>query len=144
MSKFSCHLGALALLAGLALGCSKPTSPLVGIWTREVNEQAPSTADPPQKSAKGVTIKGDDSGAMGMSMYLFGKDGGGKITEKGNSRAFTWEEEGQKVTITYDTNGKTESVVYNYTVEEGKLTLTPGQGEAIVLTHITPPDQDGQ
>jgi len=139
MSKLSCHLGALALLAGLALGCSKPTSPLVGIWTRE--SQDPPQA-PPAKPAKGINLPVEEGKEMGMSMYLFGKDGGGKITEKGNSRAFTWKEEGQKVTITYD--GESEPVIYDYTVEEGKLTLTPGQGEAIVLTHITPPEKDGK
>ena len=137
MNGFLWKSAALMLIAVMAVGCSSKKSPLVGMWTREVQE--PPTP-PNQPSSKGSKDIGHEDSEMGMSMYMVAKTGEGKITEKGNSQTFKWEEEGKKVKITYDS--ESSSVEYTYTLNGDKLTLKPKEGETITLTHIKPPTNE--
>lgn len=144
MNKFSGKFAALVLLAGLMLGCGGKISPLVGIWTREVKEQPTTKKQPKSKGNKKIGHGAGemDSRETGMAIYIFAKTGEGKITEKGNSRAFRWEEEGKQVMITYD--GEPEPVKYTYIIEGENLTLQPSEGEAIILTHASSSNQNAE
>ena len=98
-------LAALSLVLVLATACGNSKS-IVGTWNYY-----------------------NESTTSNDIYYTFEKGNTGSYTYSGNSRAFTYEDRGNKVVITY--NGDTMSSEYDYSIENGILNIKDSFGNNV-------------
>ncbi len=105
-------LSIVAVMMMLFCSCSSDAS-IVGDWTAEISES-------------GITV---------TTTYTFNEDNTGKISVMGVDVKFTYEIDGDKITIKSEALGEEVNETMTYSLDGDKLTIT-SEGETLEFTRV--------